>query len=194
MTSVQIVLASSSPFRRELLMRLGIPFTTDNPSIDETPLPAEKPEETALRLSRSKALAVAERYPDGLIIGSDQVAFFGTHVFGKPGTHSKAKEQLRAMSGQTVNFFTGLCVLNSQQGKIHLHGEPTLVTFRSLTEVQIENYLIKEKPYNCAGSAKSEGLGIAIIEKIQGNDPNALIGLPLIALCKLLAMEGINII
>ena len=194
MTSPQLVLASTSPFRRELLARLGLPFMTANPETDETPLPAEAPEATALRLSEAKARAVAAQYPDALIIGSDQVACLGNQVFGKPGTHHNAVVQLKSMRGQTVNFFTGLCLLNSGTGKARVRGVSTLVTFRDLSNDEIENYLIKEQPYHCAGSAKSEGLGIAIIQKMQGDDPNALIGLPLIALCDMLKKENFKII
>jgi septum formation protein len=191
MTSVQLVLASTSPFRHELLTRLGLPFATANPATDETALDGEAPEATALRLSEAKARAVAACYPDALVIGSDQVACLDGQVFGKPGNHENAVAQLRAMRGRTVNFFTGLCLLNAKTGKVQLRGVPTLVTFRDLSDEQIENYLRKEQPYNCAGSAKSEGLGIAVIARMEGEDPNALIGLPLIALCDCLAAENI---
>ena len=190
MTCRQLVLASTSPFRRELLSRLGIPFETANPQTDESPLSGETPENTALRLSEAKARAVAHLYPDALIIGSDQVAILEGKVYGKPGTHDKAVRQLQAMRGKTVDFFTGLCLLDSKTGKARVSGIPTLVAFRNLCDEEIENYLIKEQPYNCAGSAKSEGLGIAIIARMQGDDPNALIGLPLIALCDLLKDAG----
>ena len=194
MTKVQLVLASTSPFRRELLSKLGLPFVTVNPATDESVVHGETPETTALRLSEAKARAVASQYPDALIIGSDQMAFIDDQVFGKPGTHDNAVKQLKTMRGRTVNFFTGLCLLNTQTGRAQLRGVPMLVTFRNLSDEEIENYLQKEKPYNCAGSAKSEGLGIAVIEKMQGKDPNALIGLPLIALCDLLRNEGVSVI
>jgi septum formation protein len=194
MTNVRLVLASTSPFRRELLARLGLPFETANPSTDETALDGEIPEETALRLSETKARAVAGQYPDALIIGSDQIACLDGQAFGKPGNHENAVKQLKTMRGRAVNFFTGLCLLNARTGKAHLRGVPTLVTFRNLSDDEIENYLHKEQPYNCAGSAKSEGLGIAVIAKMQGDDPNALIGLPLIALCDLLRNENISAI
>jgi len=194
MSDTMIVLASTSPFRRELLARLGLSFETANPETDETPLLDETPEASALRLSEAKARAVAARYPDALIIGSDQVAYLGTQIFGKPGDHDNAVKQLQMMRGRTVNFFTGLCLLNTKTGETHLSGVPTLVTFRDLSDDEIENYLRKEQPYNCAGSAKSEGLGIALIAKLDGSDPNALIGLPLIALCDLLKAESINVI
>ena len=194
MTKVQLVLASTSPFRSELLSKLGLPFVTVNPATDESVVHGETPETTALRLSEAKARAVASQYPDALIIGSDQMAFIDDQVFGKPGTHDNAVKQLKTMRGRTVNFFTGLCLLNTQTGRAQLRGVPMLVTFRNLSDDEIENYLQKEKPYNCAGSAKSEGLGIAVIEKMQGEDPNALIGLPLIALCDLLRNEGVSVI
>ena len=192
MSTQKIVLASTSPFRRELLSRLGFPFQIANPAIDETPLANEMPEMTALRLSEAKARAVAEQHPGSLIIGSDQIATLDGKIYGKPGTHANAVKQLQAMRGRTVNFYTGLCLLNTSSGKAHLRGVPTLVSFRNLTDDEIENYLHKEQPYNCAGSAKSEGLGIAIISKIGGDDPNALIGLPMIALCDLLREENFS--
>ncbi len=194
MPQTQIVLASTSVFRRELLARLGLPFAMANPGVDETAVHDETPEATALRLSETKARAVVEQYPGALIIGSDQIACLDDQVFGKPGSHENAVKQLQAMRGRSVNFFTGLCLLNAKTGKARLCGVPTLVTFRNLSDDEIENYLRREQPYNCAGSAKSEGLGIALIAKMEGDDPNALIGLPLIALCDLLAKENINII
>ncbi len=190
MTCRQLVLASTSPFRRELLNRLGISFKTANPQTDESLLPGETPEDTALRLSEAKAHAVTHLYPDALIIGSDQVAILEGQVYGKPGTHDNAVKQLQTMRGKTVNFYTGLCLLDSRTGKTQVRGVPTLVTFRNLTDEEIENYLRREQPYNCAGAAKSEGLGIAIIARMEGDDPNALIGLPLIALCDLLKEAG----
>lgn len=193
MSIPKIVLASTSPFRRELLSRLGLSFEVADPAVDETPLPDEKPEASALRLSEAKARAVAEQFPGALIIGSDQVACLDSQVFGKPGSHENAVRQLQTMRGRQVNFFTGLCLLNSGTGKAHLRGVPTLVTFRKLTDGEIENYLRREQPYNCAGSAKSEGLGIALIARMEGEDPNALIGLPLIALCDLLRIENISV-
>ena len=187
-----LILASTSPFRRQLLSRLGLPFETADPTVDETPLPGEAPEASAMRLSEAKARAVATAFPDALIIGSDQVACLDGQVFGKPGNHENAMRQLQAMRGRRVNFFTGLCLLDAKSGRAHLRGVPTLVTFRDLSDDEIENYLRKEQPYNCAGSAKSEGLGIALIARIDGGDPNALIGLPLIALCDLLRIENIS--
>lgn len=190
----QIVLASTSPFRRELLSRLGLPFEVADPAVDETQWPGETPEETALRLSEAKARAVAQRFPDALIIGSDQVACLDGQIFGKPGDHQNAVRQLKTLRGRSVKFFTGLCLFNARTGKAHVRGVPTLVAFRNLTDQEIENYLTKERPYNCAGSAKSEGLGIAVIAKMEGEDPNALIGLPLIALCDLLRDEAVDIL
>jgi septum formation protein len=190
----KIVLASTSPFRRELLARLGLPFEIADPAVDETSRPGETPEATALRLSEEKARAGASRFPDALIIGSDQVACLDGQIFGKPGTHENAVRQLQTMRGRSVNFFTGLCLFNARTGVAHLRGVPTLVTFRNLSDTEIENYLRKERPYNCAGSAKSEGLGIAVIARMDGEDPNALIGLPLISLCDLFKIENVNIL
>ena len=194
MTCRQLVLASTSPFRRDLLNRLGISFETANPQTDESPLPGESPKNLALRLSEAKARAVAPLFPDALIIGSDQVAILDNRVYGKPGTHDNAVRQLQTMRGKTVNFYTGLCLLDTRTGEAQVRGIPTLVTFRDLADQEIENYLRREQPYNCAGAAKSEGLGIAIIARMQGDDPNALIGLPLIALCDLLREAGFPIL
>ena len=194
MTNTQIVLASTSPFRRDLLNKLGLPFVAADPATDESIVDGETPEATALRLSEAKARAVVSMYPEALIIGSDQVACLDGQIFGKPGSHENAVKQLKAMRGRSINFYTGLCLLNAKTGQAQLRGVPMLVTFRNLSDNEIENYLRKEKPYNCAGSAKSEGLGIAVIEKMQGDDPNALIGLPLIALCDLLRNENVFVI
>lgn len=188
-----LVLASTSPYRRELLSRLGLPFTTANPAVDETALPGEQPEALALRLSEAKARAVGAHAGDALVIGSDQVAILDGVVYGKPGNHARAVEQLRNLSGHTVNFFTGLCLLDSASGQTQIRGVPTLVTFRTLSDDEIERYLQREKPYDCAGAAKSEGLGIALLESLRGDDPNALIGLPLIALCDMLRQAGIAV-
>lgn len=190
MTCRQLVLASTSPFRRELLNRLGLPFSVADPHTDESPRPLEAPEDLALRLAEAKARAVMPVFPDALIIGSDQVAVLDGKVYGKPGTHENATRQLQTMRGRTVNFFTGLCLFDARTNEARLCGVPTLVTFRDLDDTEIETYLRREQPYQCAGSAKSEGLGIAIIERMQGDDPNALIGLPLIALCSLLKDAG----
>lgn len=188
-----LILASTSPFRRELLARLQLPFTTVAPDTDESPLPAEPPARTAERLAEQKARAVATQHPSSLIIGSDQVAYLGHTCFGKPGSRAKAQAQLRQLSGQTVIFHTGLCLLNTQTGHCQVAGIPTEVRFRPLEDADIEHYLDKEDALNCAGSAKSEGLGISLLEFQRGDDPNALIGLPLIALCRMLRNEGIKL-
>lgn len=189
-----LILASTSPYRRELLGRLGLPFEVANPQTDESALPGEMPEALALRLSEAKARAVAALHPDALIIGSDQVATVDGQIYGKPGTHERAVEQLKALSGKTVNFFTGLCLFNARTGQAEVCGVPTLVTFRDLDEAEIDNYLRREPAYNCAGSAKSEGLGIALLRSMRGDDPNALVGLPLIALCDMLRKQGVAIL
>lgn len=192
--AMKLVLASTSPYRRELLARLGLAFEVANPQTDETPHPSEAPEETARRLSEAKARAVADAFPGALIIGSDQVAVMDGRVFGKPGTHARAVEQLEQLAGKTVNFYTGLCLYNAATGHTQVRGVPTLVTFRALSRREIENYVAREQPYNCAGSAKSEGLGIALLSALEGSDPNALVGLPLIALCDMLRAEGVDIL
>lgn len=189
----QLVLGSSSIYRRELLQRLQIPFEICSPDIDETPLPGEVPRETALRLAE-KARAVALVYPDGLIIGADQVAVLESTPLGKPLTHENAVRQLRLLSGREVIFYTALSLFNSRTNSIQTRLTLSHVKFRELNDQKIENYLVKEQPYNCAGSAKSEGLGIALIERIVGDDPNGLIGLPLIALVEMLSHEGIEVI
>lgn len=189
----RLILASTSTFRRELLSRLQIPFETAAPETDETPLSGEAPADTAERLALAKAQAVAGRFPGALIIGSDQVAYLDHHEqqrFGKPGTRENATQQLRAMSGKTVIFHTGLCLYNAATGRSHLRGVPTEVRFRELSDGEISRYLDKEDALNCAGSAKSEGLGISLLEYLRGDDPNALVGLPLIALCDMLRAEG----
>ena len=190
----KLILASTSPYRRELLGRLGLPFEVANPETDETPLPDEAPPALALRLAEEKARAVAGRYPGALIIGSDQVATVDSKIYGKPGTHERAVAQLRALSGKTVNFFTALCLFNAATGQAEVRGVPTLVSFRHLSDDEIEAYLQREPAYNCAGSAKSEGLGIALLSAMQGEDPNALVGLPLIALCDLLRNQGVRVL
>jgi septum formation protein len=188
-----LVLASTSRYRRELLARLGLPFAVASPETDESPLPAETPTATALRLAEAKARAVAARHPGALVIGSDQVAEMGGRIFGKPGDHQRAKDQLRQLSGKTVNFYTALCLLDTRTGDAEVVGVPTEVGFRDLDEDTIERYLAREPAYDCAGSAKSEGLGISLLERIEGQDPNALVGLPLIALCTLLRRRGVAI-
>ena len=189
--SQTLILASTSPYRRELLDRLGLPFEVDSPQTGENRLPGESPEALALRLSEAKARAVARAHPDALIIGSDQVATVDGLIYGKPGSHERAVEQLRALSGKTVNFYTGLCLYNARNGHVEVCGVPTLVTFSELTDEEIERYLHREPAHDCAGSAKSEGLGITLLSRIAGDDPSALVGLPLIALCALLRKNGV---
>lgn len=188
-----LVLASTSPYRRELLGRLQLPFEVCAPDADESPLPGEAPTVTAERLSLLKAEAVANRHPGALIIGSDQVAYCGDSRFGKPGTRDKAREQLRSLSGKTVVFHTGLCLLNSATGRRHLAGVPTEARFRELADAEIERYLVKEDALNCAGSARSEALGITLLEWMKSDDPTALVGLPLIALAAMLRAEGLDL-
>jgi len=176
-----------------LLERLGVPFKTASPEVDESPLPRESPQDLVLRLARAKAEAVAVAHNHSLIIGSDQVACIEGRILGKPGTHDRARRQLQQASGKRVSFYTGLCLLNTDSGKCQLACEPFYVHFRQLRSEQIERYLDRERPYNCAGSFKSEGLGIALFERLEGDDPNALIGLPLIRLIHMLEAEGIEI-
>ena len=189
-----LVLASTSPFRRELLQRLRLPFETAAPEIDETQLENETPHTLVARLAEAKARACAAQFPDALIIGSDQVAVLDDEILGKPGTHENAVQQLCAASGRQVDFLTGLCLLNSQTQQAQIKVVPFSVKFRVLSEQQIENYLLCEKPYNCAGSFKSEGLGICLFEKMDGDDPNALVGLPLIELTTMLSTEGVDVL
>lgn len=189
-----LILGSSSIYRQQLLQRLQIPFETVSPHIDETPLLGEEPEATALRLSENKAREVAKTFPQALIISSDQVAVLGDVHLGKPLNHENAVKQLQLASGKEVIFYTALCLLNANTNQIQARVIPYHVKFRQLSVQQIENYLVKEQPYHCAGSAKSEGLGIVLIERMTGDDPNALIGLPLIALTEMLACEGIEIV
>lgn len=190
----KIVLGSSSIYRQELLQRLKIPFEIATPQIDESTLPNETPEKTALRLAEAKARFVAKKYAQALIIGSDQVAVLNGARLGKPLTHANAVKQLQFIRGKEVTFNTALCLLNSNTDRLQARVVPYRVKFRHLSDLQIENYLIKEQPYHCAGSAKSEGLGIALIERMNGDDPNALIGLPLIALIEMLGHEGVEVI
>ncbi|MBI5920141.1 MAG: septum formation inhibitor Maf [Betaproteobacteria bacterium] len=186
-----LILASTSAFRRELLARLQLPFEVAAPSADETALPSETPAATAERLAISKARAVATKFPEALIIGSDQVAYSGKQRFGKPGNRSNAIAQLRSMRGKEVIFHTGLCLLNTATGGQQTCGVPTAVRFRELSDSEIERYLDREDALNCAGSAKSEGMGIALLDYLRCDDPTALVGLPLIALSRMLRAEGI---
>jgi septum formation protein len=194
LNSQPLILASTSIYRSELLARLHIPFQTAAPDVDETPLPDETARQTSWRLSRAKAQAVAAHYPDALIIGSDQIALLGNRQLGKPLTHDNAVRQLRAMRGQAVTFYTALTLFNAGSGDIQTEVAVNRVNYRELTDAQIENYLLKEQPYQCAGSVKSEGLGIALISSMEGDDPNALVGLPLILLVNMLFRQGIAIL
>ncbi|HEB78254.1 MAG TPA: septum formation inhibitor Maf [Methylothermaceae bacterium] len=190
----QLVLASTSPYRRSLLEKLQLPFETAAPEIDETPLFNEAPDQLAMRLSASKARAVAKAFPEHLIIGSDQVALLGGRKLDKPGTFDTALELLQAASGRSLCFYTGVSVLNSRSGRQLNAVDVCHVHMRSLTRAQIEDYLQREQPFDCVGAFKSEGLGIALIRRIEGEDPNALIGLPLIRLIDLLQRFGVRIL
>ena len=194
LNSQPLVLASTSIYRSQLLTTLQIPFQTAAPDVDETPLPGESAEQTSWRLSQIKARVVAKRFPDALIIGSDQVALLEGKQIGKPLNHDNAVLQLTSMRGKTVSFYTALTLLNARNGDIQTDVAITEVSFRDLSDEQIESYLKKEQPYHCAGSAKSEGLGIALISSIRGDDPNALIGLPLILLVGMLEKQGVRIL
>ena len=194
MNSQILVLASTSIYRSELLARLRIPFQTAAPEVDETPLPNESARQTSWRLSRAKAQTVAVRYPDALIIGSDQVALLGDQQLSKPLAHDNAVQQLRAMRGQSIIFYTALTLFNARTDNIQTDVAVNRVNYRNITDTQIENYLHKEQPYHCAGSTKSEGLGIALISSMEGDDPNALIGLPLILLVNMLLKQGVTIL
>ena len=188
-----LVLASTSIYRRELLRRLQLPFISASPNIDETPLPNETARLTSSRLSQQKAQAIATEFPNALIIGSDQVALLDGIQIGKPYTHKNAVDQLRTMRGKTTCFYTALTLLNSKTGAMQTEVAKNYVTLRDLTDEEIEAYLLKEQPYQCAGSAKSEGLGIALMSSMSGDDPNALIGLPLILLIKMLHHENVKL-
>ncbi|MDD4911997.1 MAG: Maf family nucleotide pyrophosphatase [Sideroxydans sp.] len=194
MNSQIIVLASTSIYRKQLLSTLQIPFEIAAPDVDETPLQGESAAQTSLRLSRLKAEVIGQQYPDALIIGSDQVALLEGKQLGKPLTHDNAVLQLRAMRGKTIDFYTALTLFNSRTGNSQSELATTKVTFRNSSDDEIERYLRKEQPYHCAGSAKCEGLGIALISKIEGDDPNALIGLPLIILVDMLNKQGVAIL
>lgn len=191
---MKLVLASTSPYRRSLLDRLKIDYVCDSPDIDESPLPGEFIEDMVVRLAVSKARAVAVRHPDALVIGSDQSAELNGRALDKPGNFENAMAQLRQASGQRIVFQTGLCLLNTGSDHQQTACVPYTVVFRELSSEKIERYLNKEQPYNCAGSFKSEGLGITLFEKFEGEDPNALIGLPLIRLIGFLENEGFEIL
>jgi len=191
---MRLVLASTSPYRRELLVRLGVPFEVAAPDVDETPLPGESPDDTAMRLSLLKAHAVAARFPDSLVIGSDQVALLEGRQLGKPGTHENAVAQLRAMRGKTLEFHTALTLLNAATGHAQTANVPVRLVMRDYSDAQIEAYLRRDQPYNCCGSARSESLGIALIARFETEDPNALVGLPLIKLTEMLSNEGLDVL
>jgi septum formation protein len=183
----RLLLASTSKYRAELLGRLGLPFETAAPGVDETPLPGEEPRALALRLARAKAQVLAPLYPETLIIGSDQVLAHGHEKLGKPGDHAAAVRQLRSLSAATVIFHTAVCVVDTSNGRSAEAVTPISVRFRHLSDDLIERYLRAEKPYDVAGSAKSEGLGVALLQSVESSDPTALVGLPLIVLIDLLA-------
>lgn len=189
-----LILASSSTFRKSLLEKLMIPFETANPDIDETPHQGETPQQLVERLAIEKAKAIAHSQSNALVIGSDQVALHGDKIVGKPHTHENAVKQLREASGKSITLYTGLALVNSDSGEIQSEVIPFTVHFRKLSEETIEAYLHKEKPYNCAGSVRSEGLGVALFERFDGDDPNALIGLPLIRLVGMLNNENYRVI
>ncbi len=191
---MKLVLASTSRYRRELLSRLHLPFEVIAPDVDESPLPEESPSQTALRLSVLKAQAAAGQFPDALIIGSDQVLMLDADQLGKPGTYERAVAQLKRMQGKAMVFHTALTLLNSKTGRAQTRDLPTVVHIRKLTDAQIEAYLKKEQPYDCAGSARSESLGIALMERMDSPDPTALIGLPLMALTEMLLNEGVDVL
>jgi len=187
-----ILLASSSPYRRELLAKLALPFEWTSPSVDETALIKENADDLVTRLAQDKARALSADYPRHLIIGSDQVAVLDSEILGKPNNYERAFAQLKAASAKQVIFKTGLCLLNATTHQIQICIEEFSVFFRELSDEQIHNYLIYETPYDCAGSFKCEGLGIALFNKLSGDDPNTLIGLPLIRLVEMLKREGVD--
>ena len=189
----RLILASSSRYRRELLSRLGLPFESLSPEIDEQPGPGESAATVARRLAREKAQAIARQHPDAVIIGSDQTATIdGSQIIGKPGTRERAVAQLKSASGKTLTFHTGLCVWQAGEEPL-LDCVPTFVRFRELSDAEIERYLRTEQPYDCAGAAKSEGLGVSLLLSQDGSDPTALIGLPLIRLCDMLRQRGFEL-
>ena len=193
-TPRKLILGSTSRYRRELLERLRVPFTVEAPHVDETPLPLEAPQQVACRLAMSKARAVAAEFPDCVVIGSDQVADLEGEALGKPGNHARAFAQLQKMRGKVVVFQTAVAVVCRESGFSQMDLAQVKVTFRDLSDTQIEAYLRAETPYDCAGSAKSEGLGIALLASIESDDPTALIGLPLIRTCQMLEAAGIQLL
>ena len=193
MSNYSIILASGSPYRRALLERLGLPFSTWAPDVDEHAPADESPHATVVRLARAKAQAARARWPQALIIGSDQVADLGGDAINKPGSREAAREQLKRLSGRTVLFHTGLCLYNAAAERHHERVVTTTVVYRKLAAIEIDRYLEREPAFDCAGSAKIEGLGVSLVERVAGEDPTALVGLPLIALSEMLRAEGVMI-
>jgi septum formation protein len=189
-----LVLGSSSPYRRELLSRLRLRFAVESPDVDESPRPGESARALALRLALAKAQAVAAKFPQAIVIGSDQVAELGDDLLGKPGDHERAVAQLRRMRGETVIFHTAVAVVCAQSGFEQTDLAAVKVKLRPLTDAEIESYLLLEQPYDCAGSARSEGLGIALLDAIESDDPTALVGLPLIRTCRMLRAAGLKVL
>ncbi|WP_298439103.1 nucleoside triphosphate pyrophosphatase [uncultured Ferrimonas sp.] len=190
----QLILGSTSPFRREILAKLGLPFECDKPHVDETPLANETAEQLVARLAEAKARAVAARHPNALVIGSDQVAVVDGAILGKPGNFDNAVAQLQSAAGKVVTFYTGLSLVNGASDNAQTTVELFKVYFKALSREQIEGYVNAEQPFNCAGSFKSEGLGIMLFDRLEGRDPNTLIGLPLITLGEMLANQGIDVL
>jgi septum formation protein len=190
----KLILGSTSPYRRELLARLRVPFEVAAPDVDETPHAGETPKQLACRLAMAKARAVAAQFPDCVVIGSDQVADLDGKTLGKPGTHARATVQLRQMRGQAVIFQTAVAVVCHETGFAQMDLAQVKVLFRDLSDDEIETYLLAETPYDCAGSAKSEGLGIALLESIENDDPSALVGLPLIRTCRMIRAAGVKVL
>jgi septum formation protein len=190
----KLILGSTSPYRRDLLERLRIPFEVVAPDVDETPLATETPKQLACRLAMGKARAVAAQFPAGVVIGSDQVADLDGQALGKPGDHARATAQLRQMRGKTVIFQTAVAVVCQETGFAQMDLAQIKVKFRELSDAEIEAYLRAETPYDCAGSAKSEGLGIALLESIENDDPTALVGLPLIRTCRMIQAAGVKVL
>jgi septum formation protein len=187
---LRLVLASTSPYRRQLLDRFGLPFTVAAPDVDESPLPGESAVDLVRRLARAKAEAIAERHPKSLIIGSDQLALCGRDVLGKPGSGERAIAQLKSLSGQRVAFNTAVHVVNSETGANEGHLDVTTVQFRKLTDEEIRRYVTRDKPYDCAGGFKAEALGLTLFDRVDSQDPTGLIGLPLIWLASALRRNG----
>jgi len=192
-TDINLILASSSPYRRSLLQRLEIPFESESPDVDESQLEGETPTDLVLRLAEIKAAAIAPAYPESLIIGSDQVAVADDEILNKPGNHENAINQLKKVSAKSIVFLTGICVINTANNNIQKDCISYTVHFRDLTEEEIERYLLLEKPYDCAGSFKSEAYGVSLMQRMEGDDPTSLIGLPLIRLSEMLRNEGLSI-